>query len=122
MYASVFPKTETSIGWAYLHMSDETLDESDVNSALGWNVSFAGNLSPWLGVVADATGNYKTELLDLPEVDGMWHTFVGGPRFSLRMSPTVRGPVFSDHYERESAAVASTLCANSLGLWPLRDR
>jgi uncharacterized protein YraI len=83
-----FPKAETSLGWAYtrLHVPGDTLD---VNSALGWNVSFARNLSPWLGIVGDATGNYKTELLDLPEVDGMWHTFVGGPRFSLRISPMV---------------------------------
>lgn len=86
-YAARFPKTETSIGWAFLHVSDETLGSP--NSALGWNVSFAGNLASWLGLVADVTGNYKTELLNLEGFDGNIHSFLGGPRFSLRMSPLV---------------------------------
>ena len=52
-----FPRWETSIGWSFLHISGELID---MNSALGWNVSVAGNVSPWLGIVGDATGNYKT--------------------------------------------------------------
>jgi hypothetical protein len=78
-----FPKWETLLGWSFLHVSGEVLD---MNSALGWNVSVAGNVSPSLGIVGDATGNYKGGLTpDDPDV--AIHTFTGGPRFSARNSP-----------------------------------
>jgi hypothetical protein len=79
-----FPQWETSLGWSFLHVSDEVLD---MNSAIGWNVSVAGNVSPWLGIVGDATGNYKTKLMMVEDRDVAIHTFVGGPRFSARNSP-----------------------------------
>jgi hypothetical protein len=79
-----FPLWETLLGWSFLHASGEFLD---MNSALGWNVSVAGNVSPWLGIVGDATGNYKTGLTVANEPDVAIHTFTGGPRFSARTSP-----------------------------------
>ena len=79
-----FRRWETSLGWSFLHVSGEFLD---MNSALGWNVSVAGNMSPWLGVVGDATGNYKTGVTVTNDVDVAIHTFIGGPRFSARNSP-----------------------------------
>lgn len=79
-----FPRWETSLGWSFLRVSDEFLD---MNSALGWNVSVAGNVSPWLGIVGDATGNYKTGLTVVDDLDVAIHTFAGGPRFSARNSP-----------------------------------
>jgi hypothetical protein len=79
-----FPRWETLLGWSFLHASGEFLD---LNSALGWNVSVAGNVSPWLGIVGDATGNYKTGLTVPNEPDVAIHTFTGGPRFSARNSP-----------------------------------
>ena len=79
-----FPRWETSLGWSFLHVSGEFLD---MNSALGWNVSVARNVSPWLGIVGDATGNYKNGLLAADEPDVAIHTFTGGPRFSARNSP-----------------------------------
>ena len=79
-----FPRSETSFGWSFLHVSGEFLN---MNSALGWNVSVAGNVSPWLGIVGDATGNYKSGLTSAGEPDVAVHTFLGGPRFSGRSSP-----------------------------------
>ena len=79
-----FPRWETSLGWSFLHAAGEFLD---VNSAVGWNVSVAGNVSPWLGIVGDATGNYKAGLTVANEPDLAIHTFIGGPRFSARSSP-----------------------------------
>ena len=79
-----FPSWETSLGWSFLHVSGESLD---MNSALGWNVSVAGNVSPWLGIVGDATGNYKTGSTMANGPDVTIHTFTGGPRFSARHSP-----------------------------------
>jgi hypothetical protein len=78
-----FPRWETSLGWSFLRVSDEFLV---MNSALGWNVSIAGNVSPWLGIVGDATGNYKTGLT-ANDPDVAIHTLTGGPRFSARNSP-----------------------------------
>ena len=81
-----FPAYETSIGWSFLHISDPVLS---VNSTLGWNISVAGNLAPWLGLVGDFTGNYKTKLLGFDNVDAMQHGFLGGPRFAFRQSLAV---------------------------------
>jgi hypothetical protein len=78
-----FPRVETSLGWSFLHVSREVLD---VNSAAGWNVSVAGNVAPWLGIVGDATGNYKGGLT-VSDPDLSIHAFMGGPRFSGRSSP-----------------------------------
>ena len=46
-----FPKSETSLGWSFLHVSGEFLD---LNSAIGWNVSVAGNVS--------AVASYRMQL------------------------------------------------------------
>jgi hypothetical protein len=78
-----FPRWETSLGWSFLHASGEFLA---LNSAVGWNVSVAGNVTPWLGIVGDATGNYKSGMRAL-EPDTAIYTFLGGPRFSARTSP-----------------------------------
>jgi len=78
-----FPRSETSLGWSFLHAAGEFLD---LNSALGWNVSVAGNVSPCVGIVGDATGNYKSGST-AAEPDVAVHTFLGGPRFSARTSP-----------------------------------
>jgi hypothetical protein len=80
---ATFPRWETLLGWSFVHVSGEFLD---MNSALGWNVSVAGNVSPWLGIVGDATGNYKTGLTVTNDLDVSIHTFTGGPRFSARRS------------------------------------
>ena len=81
-----FPRSETSLGWSFLHASGEFLT---LNSALGWNVSVAGNVSPWIGIVGDATGNYKSGegVIVAPEPDVAIYSFLGGPRFSARASP-----------------------------------
>jgi hypothetical protein len=83
-----FPRWETSVGWSFLRVSGEFLD---TNSAVGWNVSVAGNLSPFIGIVGDVTGNYKSALtegaLTVSDETGMtFYSFTGGPRFSARTS------------------------------------
>ena len=78
-----FPRVETSLGWSFLRVSGEFLD---TNSAVGWNVSVAGNVSPWLGIAGDITGNYKTGLTMFDDTGLTIHSFTGGPRFSARTS------------------------------------
>jgi hypothetical protein len=76
-----FPRWETSLGWSFLRASGEFIE---MNSAVGWNVSVAGNLSPWVGIVGDVTGTYKGEST-APITPGVsLHAFTGGPRFSAR--------------------------------------
>jgi hypothetical protein len=79
-----FPRAETLLGWSFLHVGGEILD---LNSAIGWNVSVAGNVSPWLGIVGDVTGNYKSGSTVVNSPDVTIYTFTGGPRFSARTSP-----------------------------------
>ena len=79
-----FPRWETSLGWSFLRVSGEFLD---TNSAVGWNVSVAGNVSPWLGIVGDVTGNYKSGSTVSDDTGMTIYTFTGGPRFSARNSP-----------------------------------
>ncbi len=42
------------------------------------------NLTPWLGIVGDFGGHYKTQLFGLEDIDVMQHTFMAGPRFAFR--------------------------------------
>jgi hypothetical protein len=79
------PRWETSLGWSFLRSSGEFID---TNSAVGWNVSVAGNATPWLGIVGDATANFKSGMTEFDETGVNIYTFVGGPRFSARTSST----------------------------------
>lgn len=79
-----FPQWETAFGWSILRASGEFIE---VNSIVGWNVSVAGNVSPWFGIVGDVTGNYRTGATVNGDPDVSIHTFAGGPRFSARTSP-----------------------------------
>ncbi len=80
-FSRAFPGTEMAYGWSFLRLSNSG---EDVNSSLGWNVSVARNLTPWLGIVGDFGGHYYTELFGLEEIDVMQHTFMAGPRFAFR--------------------------------------
>jgi hypothetical protein len=70
------------IGAGYAYMRDKELDTS---FPLGWFADIAGNLSPWLGLVAEASGSYKTA----SDFEGFEHklsvhTLMGGVRLARR--------------------------------------
>lgn len=69
-----FPPIELSAGYAFVR------DGDDFDLPLGWAASVAKNLRPWLGVVGDMSGSYRTD----EGIRYNIHTFLGGPRFSLR--------------------------------------
>jgi hypothetical protein len=69
-----FPPIELSAGYAFVR------DGDDFNLPLGWAASVAKNLRPWLGVVGDVSGSYRTA----EGVRYNIHTFLGGTRFSPR--------------------------------------
>jgi hypothetical protein len=77
---SFYPSLETGIGWSILR--DSLLGDVglDATSFVGWNTSFAGNLTPWMGLVGDVGGNYKNVL----GVNLRLHTFLGGVRVTGR--------------------------------------
>lgn len=63
------------------------------NNRHGWHASVAANLTPWLGIVTDFDGHYKTENSRLGvgnlESKTRLHSFLFGPRLSLRRHQTV---------------------------------
>lgn len=77
---SSYPRDETAIGWGILRDSSLVDLGLDGTSTLGWNTSFAGNLSPWIGVIGDVGGNYKT----VSGVTFKIHTYLSGIRVTGR--------------------------------------
>jgi len=85
-----FPRSETSIGWAFARTSYGILGiDVGENIPLGWNSSTAWNVTPWFGIVADFGGHYHLSVGSDPEYDVYTHTFSGGVRFALRNSSVV---------------------------------
>jgi opacity protein-like surface antigen len=50
----------------------------------GWNTSVTGNVNNWLGVVADFSGQYGSELDGVIRINQDAHSFLFGPRLSRR--------------------------------------
>ena len=50
----------------------------------GWNASLTGNVNKWFGVVADFSGHYGNEVDGVIRINEDAHSFLFGPRFSLR--------------------------------------
>jgi opacity protein-like surface antigen len=69
------PKAELFTGYSYLR------GDFDANFH-GWNVSVAGNLNNWFGVVGDVSGHYL-------ENGAKLHSFLAGPKFTHRGSERV---------------------------------
>lgn len=67
------PKAEFFGGYSYVH-ADGGFNLS------GWNLSVAGNVNKWFGVVADFSGRYN---------DGKVHLFQFSPKFSYRENERV---------------------------------
>ncbi len=85
------PRMELFGGYSYSNGNPE-LTSNRLNLH-GWNASVTGNVNRWFGVVGDFAGHYGTEATVVPcfvppcpEWPGPLnsHTFLFGPRFSLR--------------------------------------
>lgn len=90
------PKLELFGGYSFSNGDGITpLGRLNLN---GWNVAVAGNVNRWFGVLADFSGHYGTSnvtipVVCIPEIEcppqpttlkANNHTFLFGPRFSLR--------------------------------------
>jgi hypothetical protein len=69
------PKAEVSVGYNYLHFSENSVPK-------GWYADVAGNVTPALAIVGQVTGNYKSD--DTIDLDTKLHTFMGGVRVNAR--------------------------------------
>jgi hypothetical protein len=77
-YAQETPAIEVSGGYSLVR--DHDIEEN----FHGWLASVTVNLNSWLGVVAEAGGNYKTVSFDGEGVDVSLHSLLGGARISAR--------------------------------------
>ena len=50
----------------------------------GWNSSITGNVNKWFGIVGDLSGHYGSELDGTIRINEDAHSFLVGPRISLR--------------------------------------
>jgi opacity protein-like surface antigen len=73
------PGVEIGAGYAYLR--DKELDDS---FPLGWFADIAGNVSPWLGLVGELGGSYKTVDSEGVKLKLSVHTLMGGVRLARR--------------------------------------
>jgi hypothetical protein len=72
------PRVEISGGYSFLR------DQDVEKNFHGWVGSVAGNYNKWFGTEAEIGGNYKTTQLGGTDVDLSVHSFLGGPRFTVR--------------------------------------
>jgi opacity protein-like surface antigen len=77
------PTVDVSGGYSFLR--DQDVEEN----FHGWLAAVAGNINPWLGIVGEVGGNYKTLQLFATEVSFSVHSFMFGPRISSRQNQSV---------------------------------
>ena len=75
------PLVEAFGGFSLLTVGVEGLDRE---WSPGWQGSFALNLTPTIGIVADFGGQYESQDVLGAQVDSSVHEFLFGPRFSAR--------------------------------------
>jgi opacity protein-like surface antigen len=75
------PKADLSL--SYSALNDAELDET---FTVGWAASLSGYLTPWLSIVGEAGGHYKTFTESGVDLDMKVHTLLGGVRLGARGS------------------------------------
>lgn len=73
------PQAEVFGGYSYFRLNPGG-GASGENIPAGWHASVAGNINEWFGIAGDFSGHYK----DIMGVDTNSHTFLFGPRFTVR--------------------------------------
>ena len=81
---SSFPQAEAAIGWSFVRA------DTGINSRLGLNGSVVGNLTPWFGVVFDASVNrFSGRASGVVDWSEMMYVALAGGRVALRQFRTV---------------------------------
>jgi hypothetical protein len=82
-YAQETPAMDVAAGYAFLR--DQDLEDN----FHGWLAAVAGNVTPTIGIVGEVGGNYTTVQVLGTDISFSVHSFLGGPRFSIRQNPGV---------------------------------
>jgi opacity protein-like surface antigen len=77
-----YPSSEIFGGYAYLN-ADDVIGFGN-ESLHGFGLSFAGNLGPRVGLIAEISGHYGNISIPGGDVNINAYTFLFGPRFSAR--------------------------------------
>src|SRR5688572_11279599 len=77
------PAIDLSGGYSFVR--DQALEEN----FHGWLASVAGHFNPWLAAVGEVGGNYKSIDVLGSDISLSIHSFMGGPRFSVRRAANV---------------------------------
>ena len=78
------PTVEASIGYAFMHDEDSSLD-----FPYGWIASVGGYATNWLMFIGEVGGAYRTQSSGLADVTLKQHTFTTGPRFTVSATSRV---------------------------------
>ena len=111
-------------GYSYYHTPLSTIDTANMN---GWNGSLEGKVFPFLGIVADLSGNYGSQnfptLCPTPScptvnANASEYNFLFGPRASFsagKIRPFAEFLVGASHANTNHGAGSDTSFANALG-------
>jgi len=111
-------------GYSYYHTPLSSIDTANMN---GWNGSLEGKVLPFLGIVADLSGNYGSQnfptgcgLLPCPTVnaDASEYNFLFGPRASFsagKIRPFAEFMVGAGHVSLNHGAGSDTSFVDALG-------
>ena len=118
------PKGNVFIGYSYLNADTNTRSRANVN---GWNGSIEGKILPFVGVVADFSGHYTSQLecaaaVNCPTVlNGRLDSYLFGPRVSAsvgRLRPFAHALFGAAHTNANGgigASLSDTSFATALG-------
>jgi len=84
----------------------------------GWNTSISGNVNKWFGITADFTGHYGSEVAGSILVKQDAHSFLFGPRVTLRKkkySPFVYALFGATRFHESATISGQKLSASDTG-------
>ncbi len=130
MVAAGQDKVSVFGGWQYLNVDSaaNANGTSRVNAPLGWDADVAFRIAPFVSVVGDVSGNYKTfDAMDVDTGDGIVrvtpkehvHNFLFGPRISVtvgKVTPFAEGLVGLAHATAGATAQGQTVSLGSNNL------
>lgn len=80
------PPVDVAVGYSFLRLIPSEGDGT--NMPAGWVAAVGGQLSGFLGLVSQVSGNYKTETFFGTDVREEVHAFGAGPRIASPSGPT----------------------------------
>ena len=116
------PRGNVFFGYSYNRADTFVVGRSGSTSLNGWEGSLEGKIFPYVGIVADISGQYGAQDTSLGRVTGAVHSYIFGPRVSVsvgRFTPYAHG-LFGIAHESNDSIVpglshSDTSFADALG-------